>query len=146
MGKIESWGLWVDTAYFILLLHWRKAVVLLSTSTWHQGIERQTFGTHGWEEWTNTKSFSVFPTASEAVKESLLQPLDTSCMLRAGLQHQHPCKHGLTFPPFQSQFFSFSSMPTILKKKILSNTPEFGEMRLQLCSGMKKDQIKSIQL
>lgn len=29
--KIESWGLWVDTTYFILLLHKRKAVILLNT-------------------------------------------------------------------------------------------------------------------
>lgn len=29
--KIESWGLWVDTIYFMLLLHEKKAVILLST-------------------------------------------------------------------------------------------------------------------
>lgn len=48
--KIESWGLWVDTAYFILLLRNRKAVILPSVQARHQVTERQTFGTHGWEE------------------------------------------------------------------------------------------------
>lgn len=84
------------------------------------------------------QAFLFFP-LHQRQEKSLLQPLDTSCVLRAGLLQEHACKRGQSFLPFQSQLYLYAHNFEKDDVRKQMYTPEFGEMKIHLCSLRKKN-------